>query len=278
MDDIKTVKTPETLKKKRRPFLALFISIGYPGLGQIYNGQIKKAFGLFFIHYLFLILLIYSGIPHTFFGGLSLVVLIVLTWIIIWVDAFISAWKIKEMEMNKYQRWYVYIGSIVLIYLISYAVYLNPRMRPYRMPAQSMKQTIVPREQIIVDMKYYKSRAPERGDVIVFPHPNFPDEDYIKRVIGLGGEQIHIIDDVVYINDDQIDEPYVFLNMEHEYSSYSNFGPFDIPSGHLFVMGDNRRASYDSRGWGTVEEYTVKGKPLYIHISKEFKRIGKKIE
>src|SRR5206468_3324593 len=108
----------------------------------------------------------------------------------------------------------------------------------------------------------------KRGDVIVFKYPKEPERDFIKRVIGLPGETLELRHKKVYINGKPLDEPYVhFLvpprSSNQEYASADvrdQFGPVVVPANELFMMGDNRDNSEDSRYWGTLPRDYVKGK------------------
>ena len=126
----------------------------------------------------------------------------------------------------------------------------------------------------------YKTGDPERGDIIVFKFPLNENQDFIKRVIGLPGETIEIRDKAVYIDGQPIDEPYVRHTKVDNMPVRDNFGPFTIPEGEYFMMGDNREGSHDSRFWGTVKRSKLVGKALIIYWSwgsvtdVRFNRIG----
>ena len=138
--------------------------------------------------------------------------------------------------------------------------------------------------------------APERGDIIVFQYPPNPELDYIKRVVGLPGDVIQVQDNDVYVNGEKAhrkyDGPYTFIDdhcseentkayreqlgdMEHwvlNDSAYSigglgNWGPKEVPEDHVFVMGDNRDNSADSRVWGSVPFNHIKGRAIFIWLS-----------
>ena len=112
-----------------------------------------------------------------------------------------------------------------------------------------------------------KTGDPERGDIIVFKFPEDESKDFIKRVIGLPGETLEVREKLVYINGMAIDEPYVIHTKYTLMPIRDNFGPFTIPEGQFFVMGDNREGSYDSRWWGPVKREKIVGKALVIYWS-----------
>ncbi|HEX2910895.1 MAG TPA: signal peptidase I [Chloroflexia bacterium] len=101
--------------------------------------------------------------------------------------------------------------------------------------------------------------GPHRGDVIVLAPPDAPTDDYIKRVIGLPGEKLQISNGIVYINDKPINEPYI------KEKPFSPFGPVIIPPNTVFVMGDNRNASRDSRSFGFLPIDKIVGKALIVY-------------
>jgi len=109
--------------------------------------------------------------------------------------------------------------------------------------------------------------TPERGDIIVFKFPEDEKKDFIKRVIGLPGETIELREKVVHINGTAIDEPYAIHTKYTTQPIRDDFGPFTVPEGQYFVMGDNREGSYDSRWWGPVKREKIVGKALIIYWS-----------
>jgi len=131
-------------------------------------------------------------------------------------------------------------------------------------------------------------RDPHRGDVVVFKYPEDPTRDFIKRVIGVGGDVVESRNKVIYVNGHKLNEPYVqhvdkIIKPAGD-DPRDNFGPVKVPMGDVFVMGDNRDESYDSRYWGFVEDDQIKGKAIIIYWSWDqkdhwvrFNRIGKVI-
>ena len=113
--------------------------------------------------------------------------------------------------------------------------------------------------------------TPQHDDVIVFIFPRDKSKDFIKRVIGLPGEILKMVDRKIYINGNLYDDKYGIYNDSHgrriRTPLKSNFGPVLVPEGHVFVMGDNRDNSHDSRFWGFVPIESVRGKALIIYWS-----------
>ena len=136
-------------------------------------------------------------------------------------------------------EWIVTIGAAVLVALfINNFIIVNATV-----PTSSMEKTIMTDDRVIGLRLAYKNNDPERGDIIIFKNPDNEDILYIKRVIGMPGETVEIHDGGVYIDGTLLDEPYLATVTEGE------FGPYEVPEDHYFMMGDNRNNSADSRYW-----------------------------
>ncbi|MCD6291423.1 MAG: signal peptidase I [Anaerolineae bacterium] len=122
-----------------------------------------------------------------------------------------------------------------------------------RVYGQSMEPNLHTSQRLVVEKISYRFHSPRRGDIVVIHVPGYR-EPLIKRVIALPGETLEIRKGVVYINGQPLDEPYVV------YRSQESFGPIVIPPLHVFVMGDNRAASNDSRAFGPVHIDNVIGR------------------
>ena len=116
-------------------------------------------------------------------------------------------------------------------------------------PSSSMETTIMMNDRVIGNRLAYLNSTPKRGDIVIFKFPDNPKVLYIKRVIGMPGEELEVKDGKVYIDGEALDEPY--LNVVTE----GNFGPYEIPDGAYFMMGDNRNDSADSRYWDNTYLY-----------------------
>lgn len=132
--------------------------------------------------------------------------------------------------------------------------------QPFYIPSGSMEPTLKPGDRIIVNKLIYRYSQPKRGDIIVFKYPRDPQRDFIKRVVGLPGETIEIKDSIVYINNNEIPQPFLPPGLQ-----FGSFGPVEIPEGSYFMMGDNRNNSEDSRVWGTLPSENIVGKAMFIY-------------
>lgn len=155
--------------------------------------------------------------------------------------------------------------------LIAFAIVFITRtflFSPIIVDGPSMQPTLYDRDRMIVNKFIYRFQDPKRFDIIVF-HAS-KQKDFIKRVIGLPGEHVAIKDDVLYINGEPVEEPYITYD-EHELIQ-SNFklenlpGHYDkIPEGYVLVLGDNRNNSTDSRRLGLISIEQIVGKANIIY-------------
>jgi signal peptidase I len=153
-----------------------------------------------------------------------------------------------------------------------------------------MKQTLQIGDHILVNKFLYGIRLPflrkviiqvkkpTRGDIIVFKFPVDPDKDFIKRVIGVGGDVVEGRDKKIYVNDELINDDYSIRTDAYiipgNLQQRDNFGPVKVPANALFVMGDNRDQSFDSRFWGFVDLKVVSGKAFMIYWSWDHENFG----
>ncbi len=151
----------------------------------------------------------------------------------------------------------VFVGSLFIV------VYLFI-MAPNQVKGSSMEPTFHTGEYILTSKITYKFRKPERGDVIVFKAPKNPDVDYIKRIIGLPGDTVLVKNGNVFVNGVQLNEPYISAATNTWDGGFIQEGvPLKVPEGYLFVMGDNRPRSSDSREFGPIPEDSIIGQVFY---------------
>jgi signal peptidase I len=156
-------------------------------------------------------------------------------------------------------------------------------VQAFKIPSGSMIPTLQIGDHILVNKLAYGIRVPlwghylvdfgrvHRGDVIVFIFPEDRSKDFIKRVVGVAGDAVEIRGKKIYINGQQIDDPHAHFEGDDPQNilpaSRDDYGPTKVPENHLFVMGDNRDRSYDSRFWGFVNLDDVRGKAFLIYWS-----------
>lgn len=173
------------------------------------------------------------------------------------------------------------IETIVIAILI--ALFIRTFIvQAFDIPSGSMEPTLLPGDYILVNKfiygiripyvgtRFFSYEKPKLGDVIVFIYPKDPSKDFIKRVIGTQGQTVQIIKRKIYIDNTPIADPWGYFDNREPpgfIEAVENFGPVVVPKDSLFVMGDNRNNSEDSRFWGYVPLGNVLGKAFIIYFS-----------
>ncbi|MDD4358125.1 MAG: signal peptidase I [Smithellaceae bacterium] len=175
-----------------------------------------------------------------------------------------------------------FIEAIIIAILIA-VVIRTLVIQAYKIPSRSMVPTLLIGDHLLVNKFIYGIKIPvirtillpvsnpERGDIIVFIYPNDRSKDYIKRVIGVAGDKIEIRNKDIFVNDKPYKDDFGIYSDSIVYPAMmqprDNYGPVVVPKNSLFVMGDNRDESADSRFWGFVDLKDVEGKALLIYWS-----------
>jgi signal peptidase I len=274
--EIVTAYTPE---RERKPWVAGVLSVLLPGLGHVYLG--RPELGVCWFATIQLLVLAYALIarspllpPVLTLGG----ILIPLTgYIFIILSAVRLARSMRQTHKpNGWNRWYVYLGVLVVGASISSFlsdVLKEVVVRSYKIPARSMIPTLLIGDHILVDNLIYRlGNHPGRGDIIVFRFPEDEEKDFIKRVVGTPGDTIQLRNKAVLVNGVVLDDKSFTQRIDPgiidgTINPRDNFGPVTVPEGSYFVMGDNRDQSLDSRFWGFVREEKIRGKAFRIYWS-----------
>jgi signal peptidase I len=167
----------------------------------------------------------------------------------------------------------IFFAGVIAVMIVVFVV------QPVRVEGQSMMPKLHDQDRIFVNKFVYPlrewlgDREPiKRGDIVVLLYPEDPSKSYIKRVVGLPGEEVNVENGKLYINGVQVDEPY----LDPEYLSQDTTGPTRVREHFYYVMGDNRRNSSDSRYWGQVPEKYIYGKAIFRYYPfMPFERVGK---
>ena len=153
------------------------------------------------------------------------------------------------------------IIAIIVAFVITHFIIVNAVV-----PTGSMKNTIMPNDRLVAFRLLYLFSDPERYDIIVFKAPDDESTLYVKRIIGLPGEKVNIIDGKVFINDQEVplEDDYIMEDM------LGSFGPYTVPQGSYFMLGDNRNDSQDSRYWENtfLPKENILGKVLFKYYPK----------
>ena len=308
-------ETALNTKYQRRPWLAVLLSLIFPGLGHLYCGKIIRAIVFVFIRTI-PIMLIYAilsipiiplAVPIACVGwALSLLIGLVAV-----IDSGYAAKHTRaDYELKNYNRWYVYLLLIIMANIGGIGSGLQFRdkfFEAFRVPAASMYPTIEVEDRILASKIAYRNEDPKRGQIVVF---NPPDENwrwnYIKRVVAIAGDTIEIIKGDLYINGQKLKrektvqatidtqqgkvQGHICLecNGSDEYKIFiadtenvpggqpEDFAKITVPKGHCFVLGDNRNLSNDSRNFGSVPLSSIKARADYLYYpSNDWSRIGK---
>ena len=168
------------------------------------------------------------------------------------------------------RNFFSFVFELIKIIVIALAIVIPVRyflVQPFYVKGASMEPTFYDSEYLIIDELSYRLRAPERGEVVVFRYPRDPSEFFIKRVIGLPGETLEIIDGGVIIYNEANPEG---KTLEEDYlpSDLKTYGFSDnekvtLKEGEYYVMGDNRGSSKDSRTFGPVDESFIVGRVIF---------------
>lgn len=174
-----------------------------------------------------------------------------------------------------------YAEAVALALLLAVVIRTSV-VQAFKIPSGSMLPTLEVGDHILVNKFAYGIRlpvvgtrlfdtsTPRRGDVVVFVYPVDPSKDFIKRVVAVPGDVIQIRNKRVYINGEVWDDPHAYFADGSALGGGSPrdvYGPVTVPPGQIFVMGDNRDRSYDSRFWGFVDVEEVQGKAFLIYWS-----------
>ena len=179
----------------------------------------------------------------------------------------------------------------VLIVLVVVITFRGVVAQAYQIPTGSMERTLLVGDYLYINKMLYGSeidigfrghrffyhrfpaiRQPKAGDIIVFRYPIDTRQDFIKRCVAVGGQTVAIRDKVVYVDGVKREEPFVTHDDPRILPGRDNFGPYVVPPGHLFMMGDNRDNSSDSRVWGPLPANLIKGKAMFTYFSWDPKR------
>jgi signal peptidase I len=172
-----------------------------------------------------------------------------------------SATNQPPAQPSRRQRLLWSWGRDLLIALGLSAFFIVFLYQPVRVEGTSMLPGLQDQERIFINKFVYKLEPIERGDIVVFHYPFDPSKSYIKRVIGVSGDRVRIVEGQVYVNGHPIKEPYV----PGEYFDYRSMAETPVPAHSYFVLGDHRSLSNDSRDFGAVDQSYIYGKAVFVY-------------
>ena len=184
------------------------------------------------------------------------------------------------------------LGEIVSSVLVAIGLALLIRtgvVQAFYIPSGSMEDTLLVGDYLLANKFVYGApidvpltnislfrlpalRDPQPGDIVIFRSPVDEERDLIKRCVAIGGQEVQIVDKVLYIDGEPFEDPPLAKYTDRRYypstaNTRDNFGPYTVPEGHFFMMGDNRDNSADSRYWRAVPKELIKGKAMSIYWS-----------
>ncbi|MFO7866414.1 MAG: signal peptidase I [Candidatus Aminicenantes bacterium] len=198
--------------------------------------------------------------------------------------------KKKTREKSVFRDYFELIAetAVFVFFVMTFVV------QAFQIPTGSMEDTLLVGDFLLVNKFAYTepvlplekhilpNKELEKGDIVVFKYPKELSKDFVKRLIAEEGDTVEIIDKQVYVNDQPVEEEYKIHKHDQVYSRNDNFhyddyirdnfGPVKVPPGHVFVLGDNRDNSMDSRYWGFLPADNIKGRPWLIYFSYQAER------
>lgn len=279
--------------RTRKPWFALLMSFVLPGFGQLYNGEINKAL---WIYLAFSLLTIPSVVVIALYLPSYLMlpafILVLSALLSIWFYSMYDAWHTAKQQthylLKPWQVSSVYVWVFILCNVLAFPLLINyvrdHQVESFYIPSNSMQPSVQQGDVLFVDKRYNCPNckmAVQRGDIAIFTYPNDRSRYYIKRIIGLPGDEIRLQDKTVNVNgvsltkqvtaNNLVQEQFADKQWQVSWQTAPNFQTvtFTVPNGQVFVLGDNRNNSTDSRHFGTVALADVIGKARQIWFSKK---------
>lgn len=264
--------------KKRNPVVAAFLSLLAPGMGHVYAGDLKKGLSIIAVLYGAILLGGFFGVFSTFYGITGFVIFIIGAMIFSIINSTQLALRNKNYHLKPYNRWYWYLGIYILTTLLTNILFEYREsvlgFESYHISTKSMEPTLQVSELVVADTRYHQ---PKVGDVIAFRYPKNRGVIYVKRIAALGGDKLYVENGDVIRNGDTVGALSVAESRRQSDFSTS-MDEMSVPENEVFVLGDWRDKSNDSRFWGTVPVADIVGKVTYIWYSKDTSRIGARVK
>ena len=287
------------ITKQRKAFIAFLLSLVLPGLGQVYNGQPKKAAVFFGLLIFFPLLFDLTSAAAFFYGLATLLFIEIVLRIYIIIDGVKNAKRQKEYILKSYNTWFYYLLIAVVMFAILWA--LDARsvlgMRTFELPSPSNNPTFQVGDWVVADMRAYKNKELAYGDMVVFNSSE--GQIWTFRVIGLPNDKLELNDNIVTINGKpgkvtfikdtmndgvSVSEFIEELPNGHQHHIYKFKQPYDstkttikdivVPTGNYYLLGDNRDNAADSRYNGFIKRQDILGRIIYSYWGKTSDRIN----
>jgi len=286
---------------RRRPWVAVFLSLLMPGMGQIYCGSIVEGLGLMLAVVMFSTMWMFGMIvdrvrertPLAFF--LMMWGLVLLATIVAAIDAWRRARRTRyDYQLKDYNHWAVYLVLLWICGAGTFGFTALIKMNLFEafyVPAQTMYPTIKNGDRLCASKVAYHKANPDRGDVVIFSDPQNRRQTFIKRIVALGGDTVECREGKLIINGQTLKQQQIRADtvevdgrevaggifeednglrryqifLPAELPENNEFGPITVPAYHCFLMGDNRCFSCDSRFFGPLSIGALKGQFRFIY-------------
>ncbi|UQA76634.1 signal peptidase I [Sphingobacterium siyangense] len=298
MEDLTTIDVPQS--HPRNAFKAAVFSLVFPGLGQVYNGQIKKGILYFALSYLIPVIFAVTRWATSFAGMVIFLTIAISFLLFMVVDAIINAKRQKFYILKPYNKWYNYV--LIAIFISTTTLVFDIKkmigIQSYIAQTTANNPTILEGDWIITDTKAYEKNTPKIGDLVTFTKED--GQLFMYRIVGLPKDTISLKDNIVSINNklskskfiaDRNIEGINFSELEetfpngHSHRIYKskeefddgmmNMNDFVVPTDSIFVLGDSRDHALDSRYIGCIAKNQITGQIKYSYWGKTgFKRIN----
>lgn len=284
--------------KPRNTWKAILLHLLVPGFGQFYSNQFKRAIIFYTIsEIIFITGILTTAITEKFFVLLISIICSIIFWLYVLIDAIILT-RVNQSDFYPTRfnnRWCKYILVFIIVIAISWSLdYVRQKyiIEAYKTTTESMANTLLTGDMLIAKKCGYNSI--KNNDVVILKSPQDQEVNYIKRYVAKGGQTIEIKDKQLIVDGEPIPLPEGGKHIDDRILPFAldtyggkrdNMPPFTVPDNNLYVMGDNRDNSIDSRFWGAVPKENVIGKTMFIHwsfnsedSSVRWERIGMQIE
>lgn len=247
---------------KKSPWIAALLTFLTIGLGHFYIGTARRGILFFGMSFVLSYLAILAGsvdqLPVT-------LIIIISTGIFLYTYAILDTLKLirilPDQPQKKYSKWYIYfilylVNSIFFTPLLS-TTFVNTIGKAYVVSDVSMNPTLLSGDHILVETS---TAGPlTRGDIIAFNSQSELNITYVKRIVGISGDKVQLIEGNLYLNDRIVQEDYLLKDELDPDNNLLHFDPITVPAGAYFVLGDNRSNSFDSRSFGSLERDQING-------------------
>jgi signal peptidase I len=295
-------ETVPTTPKPRRPWLAALLSLLTGWLGQLYNGQPRRAMVAFSVGLVFSVILTFA--PPRTFSAMAALFAVALVWrLAVAVDACLQARRLKSIRLARYNRIIVYVGLTVAVAVLGFGLNQYRHVESFSIASESDLPTLQQGERVAAYSITPGDLA--RGDMVILHLPRDSKITYVKRIVGLPGDRVGMWHGQVLINNVPLHRTeaergpdassttsrtfvettpegkgYLVLDAVRD-STFDTVQQQRVPEGHYWVLGDNRDNSLDSRAMfqvGFVPAQNIYRKVAYIYWSRDLSRIGMAVE